>query len=96
MCRSGGWWVCVQGTQAMPGHSEHFINSSYYYYHHCNYWRGGKSGWNVMGQQNGGFKKITWSSCWPSGWDSGLSLPWPGFSLWLGTEIPVLQAVKHG
>ena len=37
-----------------------------------------------MGQQNGGFK-ITWRvPCWPSGWDSGLSLPWPGFNLWLG------------
>lgn len=26
-------------------------------------------------------RRLLGSSCWPSGWDSGLSLPWPGFSL---------------
>lgn len=25
---------------------------------------------------------------WPSAWDSGFSLQWPGFNPWLGNEIP--------
>ena len=38
-----------------------------------------------MGQQNGGFKKITWGVlCWPSGGDSEISLSRPGFNPWLG------------
>ena len=31
--------------------------------------------------------KLVEAPWWPSGYESGLSLPWPEFNPWLGTEI---------
>ena len=82
----GGMQACMQSTRGpCLMHGEHLINSSYYCYHHYCYWLGEMKLDQVMGQQNSGFKNITEGvPCWPSGWDSGLSLLWPGFIPWLG------------